>query len=391
MRRFELVDGKSSKFWEVSHEGTALTVRFGKIGTNGQTQTKSFPTSEKAKAEHDKLIKEKTGKGYSEITAAEGEVAPAAPAPAAAPKPARAKKAEAPVVAEDGWIDAGGGYLLALQDGKLVCKNPKGQRLASVPKDVKDSEAAEQLVDVRDWLAAHDKECAGTVEAWMLRSLPTPRAVLLAVWEDPSWRRALESAVVVPIDGRGARDESRAGFLRGVDPDKGIGVVSLDGETLWLAAEAIALPHPILLGELADYRALAIELGFTQGIAQLLRETYPKPADLPKGASAIRDFVGGEFQQLNHALGLCRRHGYRVSGGWAVSRVWEGGAACEARFWIGSEDPMSPTWTDELVWVDGDERPLKLDAVGAVAFSEGMRMGSQVFAGRVIPKEEKHA
>lgn len=225
----------------------------------------------------------------------------------------------------------------------------------------------------------------------MLRSLSTPRAVLAAVWPDASWRKALENAVVVPVDAKGARDDSMAGFLRGVDAQKGIGVVSLDGETVWLDADAIALPHPILLPELADFRGLAIELGFTQGIAQLLRETYPKPADLPKGGASIRDFVGGEFQQLNHCLGLCRRLGYRVSGGWAVTRVWEGGKACEARFWIGSEDPMGPTWTDELVWVDDEERGLKLDAVGPVAFSEGMRMGNRVFAGRVIPKEQDHA
>jgi len=36
-RYFELVDEKSSKFWEISVLGEKLTVRYGKIGTDGQT------------------------------------------------------------------------------------------------------------------------------------------------------------------------------------------------------------------------------------------------------------------------------------------------------------------------------------------------------------------
>ena len=66
-RRFELVEGKSSKFWEIARTGGEVTVRFGRIGTNGQTQTKTFADEPKAQAHVDKLIEEKTGKGYSEV------------------------------------------------------------------------------------------------------------------------------------------------------------------------------------------------------------------------------------------------------------------------------------------------------------------------------------
>ena len=44
MRRFELVEGTASKFWEIAVEGVSTTVRYGRIGTTGQTQTKSFWT-----------------------------------------------------------------------------------------------------------------------------------------------------------------------------------------------------------------------------------------------------------------------------------------------------------------------------------------------------------
>jgi predicted DNA-binding WGR domain protein len=67
MRRFEYKQGTSYKFWEILVEGTAYTARYGKVGTEGQTQSKSFATADKAKAEAEKKIKEKVGKGYSEV------------------------------------------------------------------------------------------------------------------------------------------------------------------------------------------------------------------------------------------------------------------------------------------------------------------------------------
>jgi predicted DNA-binding WGR domain protein len=66
MRRFELSDSTSNKFWEVAVKGKTLNVTFGKIGTKGQSKPKDFATPEKAKTEMEKLIKEKTGKGYVE-------------------------------------------------------------------------------------------------------------------------------------------------------------------------------------------------------------------------------------------------------------------------------------------------------------------------------------
>ena len=67
MRRFEFSDSTSNKFWEVEVDGKTLNITFGKIGSNGQSKPKDFATPEKAKAEMEKLIKEKTGKGYVEV------------------------------------------------------------------------------------------------------------------------------------------------------------------------------------------------------------------------------------------------------------------------------------------------------------------------------------
>ncbi|TAG25648.1 MAG: DUF4132 domain-containing protein [Burkholderiales bacterium] len=88
MQRYELIEGASSKFWEVEVSGSELTVRFGRIGTAGQSKAKSFDDAVAATKERDKLIKEKTGKGYALISSS-----PASPSmPAAAVTPAKLAK-----------------------------------------------------------------------------------------------------------------------------------------------------------------------------------------------------------------------------------------------------------------------------------------------------------
>jgi predicted DNA-binding WGR domain protein len=56
----------AEKFWEITQVGKKVTVRFGKIGADGQLKVKDFDTKEDAEAEVAKLVKEKTKKGYIE-------------------------------------------------------------------------------------------------------------------------------------------------------------------------------------------------------------------------------------------------------------------------------------------------------------------------------------
>ncbi len=64
---FEYQDEKSAKFWEINLNGLSVTTSYGKIGTTGQTSEKTFETAEKAQKEYNKLIAEKTKKGYTNI------------------------------------------------------------------------------------------------------------------------------------------------------------------------------------------------------------------------------------------------------------------------------------------------------------------------------------
>lgn len=311
----------------------------------------------------------------------------ASPKASAAKRPSagRAPEEAAGALAE-GFVPAEGGYALGIRAGKLTCLNAKGQALASVPKEVREGEVAERLLAVLDFLRAHEREVASTVEGWMLRSMPTPTAVLVAVWADEAYRAALENLVVVP----GALGEgATAGFLRGVDAKKGLGLVDADGETVWTKADVFAVPHPILLPELDDLRALAAELGLTQGQKQLFREVFAKPADVTPEQDEIGAFRGGKFEQLSHARGAAKSLGYRTSGGWAICRVFEGGAPLEARFWLGGDDAMDETMTEGLMWVDASGDTILVKDVPPIAFSEGMRMASAIYGKRAVEKKEE--
>jgi predicted DNA-binding WGR domain protein len=66
-RTFEFSDDKSNKFWDIETDGNEFTVTFGKIGTEGQSQTKSFADEDACNQAAEKLINEKTKKGYEEV------------------------------------------------------------------------------------------------------------------------------------------------------------------------------------------------------------------------------------------------------------------------------------------------------------------------------------
>jgi predicted DNA-binding WGR domain protein len=62
-RRFEV----DEKFWSIQLHASAHTVRLGKIGTDGQEKTKEFDDEDEAQKDYDRLIREKTKKGYEEV------------------------------------------------------------------------------------------------------------------------------------------------------------------------------------------------------------------------------------------------------------------------------------------------------------------------------------
>ncbi len=65
-RYFDFIGGSSAKFYEVGTSGNEVTIRFGRIGTEGQTQVKTLPDADAAMQHADRLIDSKLAKGYRE-------------------------------------------------------------------------------------------------------------------------------------------------------------------------------------------------------------------------------------------------------------------------------------------------------------------------------------
>lgn len=123
--RYEYTEGSSSKFWQIELAGTSFTTTHGKIGSTGQTLLKEWPDAATAKKEHDKLVAQKTKKGYVLVGAAP-KAAKAAKAPAAKPaKNGKAAKAEA--------APAAGAYNAAL--AKVIDADPNDEGAWSVYAD----------------------------------------------------------------------------------------------------------------------------------------------------------------------------------------------------------------------------------------------------------------
>ncbi|WP_294953366.1 DUF6138 family protein [uncultured Gilliamella sp.] len=119
----EYSDLQSNKFWYITQQDESLTIVFGKVGTKGQTQVKTFSSPADAEKEANKLIKSKIKKGYEEkaipptleqSTCTEKTIIkmPDAPKPKYHPKPIPPKDViddgkEKPWFDLDEWADEG--------------------------------------------------------------------------------------------------------------------------------------------------------------------------------------------------------------------------------------------------------------------------------------------
>ncbi len=65
-RRLEFVGGSSSKFWQITVDGARHRVRYGRIGTDGQSKEKTFADPAAAERAAEKLVAAKLKKGYEE-------------------------------------------------------------------------------------------------------------------------------------------------------------------------------------------------------------------------------------------------------------------------------------------------------------------------------------
>ncbi|MFG2822250.1 DUF4132 domain-containing protein [Kitasatospora sp. NPDC048365] len=287
-----------------------------------------------------------------------------------------------------GWVAAGDGYEVALVEGRVTARatagRSAGRQLKTLPKAVREHPETDRLRRFAEWLDRHAASCREQVDAWMVSSLPVPTGLLARVWPDEAWQAALRDLVVVG-DG-----EDEVGFLRDATPDGELRLVDLDGETVRISPAVVTLPHPVLLEDLDELREFAAELGVVQGVDQIHRATWLRPAELPEKDTEVKDFAGGRFPSRFRLAARATSLGYKVSGGYATTRVRDGGRTVEPAVWIGEPYWDGDSETGALCWRDAEGRQLALREVGPVAWSEGMRMAAALHAGRTV-EEGKNA
>lgn len=129
--RLEYRDEKSSKFWEAAVTGAEQTIRFGKIGTQGQTQVKKFASADEARAATEKVAAQKRKGGYVDAGAAPGasEKKKASMSEAAAGEDAEG----AFFVLESGGVTANA--IAAKVRGEGTLSKVDGRRLRALGKD----------------------------------------------------------------------------------------------------------------------------------------------------------------------------------------------------------------------------------------------------------------
>ncbi|MFC7331330.1 DUF4132 domain-containing protein [Marinactinospora rubrisoli] len=289
-----------------------------------------------------------------------------------------------------GWITVGDGYQITVRGtgrtAALACRNAKGRELARVPAKLRKHPDVAPLTELLGWLTEHDSAVRTTAETWMLRSLPVPTRLLHAVWPDPVWRRALTDLVVAPVTGD-RPDLTRCGLLRAADPDRGTGAVDLDGETRWTDTTAICVVHPVLLGDdLPAWREFAVAIDADQDIPQLLRDVWRRPADMDHDVTAIDAFAFATYEWGSQLEQQVIRLGGRIRGESAHFTVHDhDGEPVHVTVNLRWQGPQASTYLDGLTW----SRPAH--AIGDIAWSEGVRILTTLYANRTAPEDRERS
>ncbi|WP_342375832.1 WGR domain-containing protein [Myxococcus stipitatus] len=165
MRRFEFVEGTSSKFWQPEVQGNVFIVTFGRIGTAGQRKEKGFPDAAAAQREYEKKVAEKVREGYREVTDGAAAPAPVAAAPVAPPKPRLPGRVPAATPTPES--------LKAAADALAGLRARLGWRSWEVTSRARNARRALRALGGVD-PAAH-AELSGTFDALMARVVVSPK------------------------------------------------------------------------------------------------------------------------------------------------------------------------------------------------------------------------
>ncbi len=167
--RLEYKQGTSAKFWEPSLAGSTITVRFGRIGTAGQTRATKLASPAAAKAALAKLVAEKRGKGYAPAKATR-----ATPAKPKAAKPRKGRTELLAIATELGGAGVAKEVALAADDPERFVATTKHELFEDFDDDDIDDDlpwlALIEALDAKGRLEEVDwKECGTEILAGLER------------------------------------------------------------------------------------------------------------------------------------------------------------------------------------------------------------------------------
>ena len=149
VERYEFTEGTSNKFWEIALAGKEFTARWGRIGASSRNEKRqAFPDVAAARKAYQRLIDEKTKKGYRRVGAEAKQTAKTAAKPSkTAVKPTKINPKLEAVLAE-APEDVGSWQVYA--DWAMESGEPWGEVIAHAcagkkPKKLQDEAAATML------------------------------------------------------------------------------------------------------------------------------------------------------------------------------------------------------------------------------------------------------
>ncbi|MEO8707306.1 MAG: WGR domain-containing protein [Kofleriaceae bacterium] len=248
MPRYEFSEGTSNKFWEIELSGKQYTARWGRIGATGRNEkTQTFADAAAAKKAHDKLVAEKTKKGYA-LVGKPGKAGKVA-APAKSAKPAKPAKPDPKLeaIVADNLGDAGSWQVYA--DWMLQHGEPWGEVIvgACTGKRVKkqQDEAAAAMIGALDGSSIKWK--FGSVEEVSLCPEESHEDGSTVEGEDPPMVQALRRVLAHPA-GRLARK-----LTLGLPPDADIGWSFDDIIPVIVKAGPLPFVHTIDMSKPAEH------------------------------------------------------------------------------------------------------------------------------------------
>lgn len=283
------------------------------------------------------------------------------------------------------WIDAGD-YRLALTDDGIIAQNAKGKQLKSVPAKARKTPEYDRLEALETFYGQHDQLCLDTVRGWFLTTEPLSTALITAVREDTAWWSCLENLLV--------SDGNVTGLLREASRD-GVGdtvtLIDLDGESVTVTGDLVIL-HPALIDDLDDWREFAVDLGVTQRLDQLLRTVHRVPEDPAARTAELKRFADGKYSRGAHLIGRARGMGYTATlDSVRVTVTGANGTDTVGEMGVDAWDPAEEATLGDLsFWRDGQLVDPSITDVDPVAWSETIRMGEYLYAGRTIEESEEN-